>query len=111
MDECLCTDEFLRVTVVVVDTLMDALDSVSVQTINKKTNEPLQVNQEQISIAGTYVVIDDSHIGELSPIPAFFIFKGQKGRLSFRSDFVLYRDECGCHVHKFAGPDTIVARL
>jgi hypothetical protein len=99
------------ITVTIVDSLMVPIDSVSVQTVNIKTNETIQVNQGLFSITGTYVVMDDSYIKRLSPAPAFFIFKGQKGQLSFQSDFVLNTDECGCHVHKFAGPDTIVARL
>lgn len=108
---CICTTEFRTITVAIVDSLMVPIDSMSVQTVNKKTNEALQVNQELYSITGTYVVADDSHIKKLNPAPAFFIFKGQKGSLSFQSDFILNTDECGCHVHKLAGPDTIVARL
>lgn len=108
---CLCTDEFVTITVVVVDSLMAPLDSVSVQTVNKETDEVIQVHGERFSFTtGNYVVIDDSHIKKLSVIPAFFIFEGQKGQLSFKTDFVFNTDLCHCHVHKVAGPDTIIAR-
>ena len=102
-----CTDEFVFVGLAVVDSTGEAVPEVSIRVELARTGEVLDVRQYH-SILGLYKVADDSHMKYIGLFPERFIVTGTKGTLGFSTKYLIYVDSGRCHIHKVAGPDSVL---
>ncbi|MGM0545163.1 MAG: hypothetical protein ACQEST_00445 [Bacteroidota bacterium] len=102
----ICTDEFVMLSVTVLDQNNELADSVDIQVTNKSgTIYDCDEYLCQETSMGTYSIMHDGLREEISDQKEIIIVEGNKDDFRFREDFQ-FRDD-GCHVQKIAGPDTV----
>jgi hypothetical protein len=111
-EACRCTLDIQFLLVQVVDQHERPITGLEISIINKHTGQAydtarMQSMQKAIP-DGWYVVFSDHLMKQIDPSGEAIIVIGEKDGLSFKEEFVFDTDECGCHVRKIAGPDTIV---
>jgi hypothetical protein len=102
-----CTTEFVSVDLAVVDSTGEAVPDVSIRVELARTGEVLDVHQ-YLTIFGLYIVADDSHMKHIGLFPERFIVTGTKDTLGFSTEYLIYVDSGRCHIHKVAGPDSVL---
>jgi hypothetical protein len=102
-----CSDEFVSVDLAVVDSTGEAVPDVSIRVELERTGEVLDVHQYH-PVLGLYIVADDSHMKYIGPFPERFIVTGTKDTLGFSTEYLIYVDSGRCHIHKVAGPDSVL---
>lgn len=97
--------------VTVVDTLGNPVDSLETTITNSRGKE---FNFDELSIPpylqGAYYVMTDGCQNDFTIRPEKIIFNGTKGGKEVNGEFFFNTDECRCHVHKVAGPDTLILK-
>lgn len=109
--DCVCTEEFLSITVLIVDSLNNPVDSLNVDITDEFGRRIQPLNKQLTYQAGLYVVIDDSKLDYLStePLLLYFTASDSVGRNAY-SMFVVNKDDCNCHVYKLSGAEKIVLK-
>lgn len=109
--ECFCTEEFRSITVTVVDSLNNPIDSLDVDIVDEFGRRISPSSKQFPYQSGLYVVIDDSYVNYLSaePLLIYFTATDSIGRRAY-SLFLVNTDECKCHVQKISGPNKIVLK-
>lgn len=109
--ECFCTEEFRSITITIVDSLNNPIDSLDVNIVDEFGRRILPLSKQFPYQSGLYVVIDDSYVNYLStqPLLVYFTADDSIGRTAYAL-FLVNTDECNCHVQKIYGPERIVLK-
>lgn len=109
--ECICTTEFRSITVTVVDSLNNPIDSLDVNIVDEFGRGISPLSKQLSYQSGLYVVIDDSYVDYLStqPLLIYFTVSDSVGRIA-NTFFLVNTDECKCHVQKISGQERIVLK-
>lgn len=109
--ECICTTEFRTLTVSVVDSLNNPVDSLDVNIVDEFGRSINPLYKQLPFQSGLYAVIDDSYVNYLStePLLIYFTATDSMGRRAY-TFFLVNTDNCKCHVQKISGPDKIVLK-
>lgn len=109
--ECICTTEFRSLTVSVVDSLNNPIDSLDVNIVDEFGRIIKPLEKQLPYQPGSYVVVDDSYVNYLStePLLIYFTATDSLGRNAY-TFFLVNTDECRCHVQKISGKDKIVLK-
>lgn len=107
---CICTAEFASVTVTVVDSVGNPVDSLNVSIRDERGNSIEPLEKQFPFFSGVYVVIDDSYTQALTTTPIKLIFTVSDSTRSATGDIFVNTDDCNCHVNKVMGPDSLVLR-
>lgn len=108
---CVCTTEFIMITILVVDSLDNPIDSLNVSIEDEFGRQIIPIDKQLPFLPGRYTVIDDSFVGYLTLNPLLLHFKASDtlGR-NAQAFIVVNTDECYCHVNKLSGPDKSVLK-
>lgn len=108
---CVCTEEFSMITISVVDSTDNPVDSLNVFIEDEFGRQINPLYKQLEFVPGRYVVIDDSYTNYLSTNPLLLRFTASDslGRLA-QAFIVVNTDECRCHVNKISGVDKTVLR-
>ncbi len=74
---------------------------------NERTGEHYDVTQPS-HVDGLYHALNDQFRRRLKASGDPIFVYGEDGTRSFIVDFVIGIDDCGCHIRKISGPDTVV---
>uniref|UniRef100_A0A832LL05 Uncharacterized protein n=1 Tax=Ignavibacterium album TaxID=591197 RepID=A0A832LL05_9BACT len=109
--DCICTTEFAMITISVVDSLNNPVDSLNVNIEDEFGRTIKPIYKQLQFVPGRYVVIDDSYVNYLltDPLLIRFTVSDSLGR-TVQAFIVVNTDECRCHVNKISGADKIVLR-
>ena len=110
MENCICTDQFVIITVVVLDQNNSFVPGLAV-TVKDESGKIYDVSKYQYPFPGIYNVMTDEYVRNFSTLPRRIIFTGESDSLIVNGSFFINTDECRCHVNKVSGPDTLVAAL
>lgn len=105
--DCICTAEFVMITVTIVNSKGQAVDSVRTQTNRVKTGKVISETTPAYP-PGRYAVLTDGNLSQVTQNPELYLFKAEKGSAHADAEFLVNKDDCSCHVHKLAGPDTLI---
>ncbi len=108
MEPCICSQQFVIMTVVVLDENNSYVQGLAV-TIKDESGKIYDVSEYQYPFPGIYNVMTDEYVRNFSTIPRKIIFAGEWDSLKVSGNFFINTDECRCHVHKVSGPDTLFA--
>lgn len=101
-----CTDEFVRITVRVVDANGAPAKALRSTITNTRNLEAIGFVERDST--GTYTVLSDNNLAFVQRSGDVLTFEGISGdSLQASAEFTIGRQEC--HVARFEGPDTIVA--
>ena len=112
--DCVCSTEFVYITVSAVDTSDSPVTDLDINVRVNRTGDILNVKQEQYLIdRGVYIVFHD---GFKHTIPAKVNILGEELTVTgvgttgrFEASFQIAVDsECACHVHMKSGPGEVV---
>jgi hypothetical protein len=107
--DCICTTEFRTYLVTVIDTLGNPVDSLQTRITNSRGK---QFSFDGLSLPpnmnGAYFVMTDGYQQDFTTRPEKITFTANKNSTEVTGDFYFNTDECGCHVQKVQGPDTLV---
>lgn len=108
---CVCTTEFAMITILVVDSLDNPVDSLNINIEDEFGREIKPIYKQLDFFPGRYVVIDDSYVNYLSTNPMLIRFSAADsiGR-SAQALIYVNTDDCYCHVNKIAGADKITLK-
>jgi hypothetical protein len=109
---CICTDEFATSTITIINANAVPVDSLDI-TIKDKDGNKLYIKQDFYSLVpGRYIVLNDGFLNLLCGkiLPQQFSFAATDGEDTVSAKFLFSTDDCCCHIHKVAGPDTLVIR-
>jgi hypothetical protein len=109
-EDCVCTEEFRVYGLTVVDDDGAPVNDASLEVVNLRTDRQLVSTFLGLPTSGTYWIVDDSMLDEFTVDGDSVEVTGTNDGLSFRTGFRFAVDECGCHVQKLAGPDTVTIR-
>lgn len=109
-ENCVCTAEFRVYGLTVVDEAGEPVNEVSLEVVNLRTDRRLVSLFLGMPTPGTFWIVDDTMRDEFRVGGDSVRVTGTSGSLSFVTGFRFSVDECGCHVHKLAGPDTVTIR-
>ena len=107
-NDLICTDEFVQITVEVVDESGDAVDGVQIQITEKETDTILPCDEylcKPFPDEGSYIIMHDGFFGEISETGQTFVVEGSKDGFGFQEEFTFRSGEC--HVEKISGPETV----
>jgi len=108
---CVCTTEFRTYLVTVIDTLGNPVDSLQTRVTNNRGKLfAFEGLSQPPYMDGAYYVMTDGYVNDFSTNPEKIIFSGNKNNLDITAEFFFNTDECGCHVYKVSGPDTLALR-
>lgn len=107
VQNCVCTQEFRAYGLTVVDPAGEPVSDVSLEIVNLRTGRELMPTFLGFPAPGTYWIADDSMREEFTVGGDSVRVTGTKDTGSFETGFRFAADECGCHVEKLAGPDTV----
>jgi len=109
--DCVCSAEFRMYLVTVIDTLGNPVDSLQTEITNSRGKEFVFDKLEPPpQLQGAYYVMTDGYQKDFSTNPEKIIFKGSKNDLDITAEYFFNSDECGCHVYKVSGPDTLILK-
>ena len=108
--DCACTLEFRMYLVTIVDSLGNPVDSLQTKVTNSKGKEFIFNDPPPPFMRGAYYVMTDYYIDDFTTRPDRIFFRGTKNQKEINGEFHFNTDDCHCHVHKLAGPDTLVLR-
>lgn len=102
-----CTAEFVMHSVTVLDQDGTPADSVQITVINEGDDSVYPCDEYlcKESQPGTYTIMHDGFLEDLSSNGETVVVEGVKDSLQFSEEFIFQGDEC--HVVKLAGPDTV----
>lgn len=109
-ENCVCTDEFRVYGLTVVDEAGEPVNEVSLEVVNLRTDRRLVSLFLGMPTPGTFWIVDDTMRDEFRVGGDSIRVTGASGPLSFVTGFRFSVDECGCHVQKLTGPDTVTIR-
>lgn len=108
-NDCICTEEFRSIVVVVVDTLNSPLSGL-ISTIEDVSGKMYSFPQEPPFFPGQYTIMNDSYVHDFSSVPKTILFTAENDSLEVGAQYLINTDECICHINKVSGPDTLVLR-
>lgn len=100
-----CTDEFVRITVQVVNEAGDPAKALRTTLTNTRNLEAIAFMQ--MDSTGIYTVLTDNNLAFVQRSGDVLTFEGISDTLRAAAEFTIGREEC--HVARFSGPETIVA--
>lgn len=108
---CICTTEFAMITILVVDSLDNPVDSLNVNIEDEFGREKKPIYKQLDFFPGRYVVIDDSYVNHLSTNPMLIRFSAADS-IGRNAQALIYvnTDDCYCQVNKIAGTDKIILK-
>lgn len=107
--DCVCTDDFRSITVVVVDTLNIPVSGL-ISTIEDESGKMYLFPQEPPFFPGQYTIMNDSYVHDFSSVPKMILFTAENDSLEVGAQYLINADPCICHINKVSGPDTLVLR-
>lgn len=112
-DQCICTLNFASYVVTIVDGSGAGVDSLQTVSILKRTGKPYSFappwSGGSPDSHGRYVVLTDEAAKDLSSLPDTIVFKAMRGSsVIVEQNYLFNTDDCHCHIHKIAGPDTLI---
>lgn len=107
--DCVCTDDFRSITVVVVDTLKSPVNGL-ISTIEDESGKMYSFPQEPPFFPGLYTIMNDSYVHDFSTVPKTILFTAENDSLAVSAQYLINTDPCMCHINKVSGPDTLVLR-
>ncbi|MDH4071415.1 MAG: hypothetical protein OEV30_13445 [Ignavibacteria bacterium] len=112
-DDCVCTAEFKTITVVIVDSDHQPIDSLN--TVTSLKHSGLVMREDSSSarpmylLPGEYIVLTDAEKDFFTTFQEPVLLTASNSRHGVVAEFAFSLDRCQCHVWKSAGPDSIVA--
>jgi hypothetical protein len=96
------------ITVEITDSLHYPLTNLQTRTTDTKGNTIIPINKKVDFLENVYVIADDSNLNSIKTSPTQIVFTVTDSIKSKSYHFVLYSDECKCHVYKLEGPEKII---
>lgn len=110
-DQVACTMSFAMITVRVVDTTGALVEGATIAVTRARTGENVQLHDQGLPYAGTYVVLDDSWREKVDPAGERFDVTASKDGRQGSAQLTIGAPGAGhCHVQRLAGPEQIVVR-
>jgi hypothetical protein len=109
--DCLCTQEYRSVMVHIQQQNGRPVDSLETWTRDKLTSKVIRADTTLSAIThptGDYLILSDGERNFFGPSPKMVVFQAQNSKWSVESAYEFYTDDCGCHIRKSSGADTII---
>jgi hypothetical protein len=108
---CVCTLNYVTIHLVVVNDQRDLETGVTVVSTIARTGKTVEPRGVVEFIPGSYAIITDFEKNLIEPrLGDDVIVTGTKDTRSFQATVHVSVDDCLCHIHEEAGPDTVVIR-
>jgi hypothetical protein len=110
-DECVCTQVFVSYTAHIQTRNGTPVDSLATWTRDKSTTQILRADTVKSGLlhpTGEYLILSDGEKKFFSPSLKTVVFHAENSSFSVEREYRFYVDDCGCHLLKHDGPDTIV---
>ncbi len=109
--DCVCTQEFRWVAVHIQKRDGTPVDSLKTWTRDKLTSQILKADTTSALIShptGEYMMLSDAERRFLTHSVKTVLFSAQNSLWSIEREYGFYVDDCGCHIMKSTGVDTII---
>jgi hypothetical protein len=107
-EDCICTQEFRLIRVLVVDESGSPVEGLNSTITNL---EGKFYNMEDVySSSGYYAVMSDEYVHDFSNAARKIFFTASSDSGIANGEFLINTDRCQCHVQKVSGPDTLLLR-
>jgi hypothetical protein len=106
--DCICTEEFRTITVLVLDQGNKPVEGLTTTVANEKGiiyNLP-----DNSTLPGYYIVMSDKYVLDFSTVAEKILFAGISDSGSVNGEYYINTDRCKCHIQKISGPDTLVLK-
>jgi len=101
-----CTEEFVSVSIELIDSAGNPYSLDSYKTIKKSSNEVVKINDD-FSNDKYYPILNDSHKKETTVDGEIFVFEGLKNNMVVVSEEYIISADC-CHINLVSGEIKIV---
>lgn len=103
---CVCTCEFVTITVSIVDNNNRPIKGLNIELVDKN-GTAYKVEDELNNYINGYVIFNDGFINLLDKTPEIFFVKAYNDSINIIEPYSFGKDKCNCHVYKVSGKDTL----
>ncbi len=103
---CVCTCEFVTITVSIVDNNNRPIKGLNIELIDKD-GVTYKIEDELNYFIDSYVVFSDGYMKLLGIVPEIFFVKAYNDSINIIEPYSFGKDKCNCHVYKVSGKDTL----
>jgi hypothetical protein len=109
--DCVCTQEYRWITVHIQVKDGTTVDSLKTWTRKKLTGQLLRADTSIAALphpTGDYTILTDGEKGFFTSTQETVIFQANNSQWSMEREYEFYVDDCGCHIRKSSGADSII---